>query len=403
MTFASEYADKKTILIMTAQYLPAFKAGGQVKAVAGMVEKLGEDFKFKVITSDRDSQDSQKYNNIKVNEWQRVGNANVFYCSFENKNIFNIQEVINSTSYDILYLNSFFDPRFTIIPLILRLFKIIRRTPIIVAPHGEFSKGAMSIKKHKKRIYLIASKLIGLFNEVLWQASNEYERLDIERELCFESVDDKDNNPIIIAPDIILEQTMVHNSEVLQHPPKKSGILKIIFLSRICIKKNLIYALQILNDVKCYVQFDIYGPIDRDEKYWEDCKQVIEKLPQNIRTRYLGPIEPNKVQATFTMYDLFLFPTLGENFGYVIMESLSGGCPVLISDQTPWDDLEEKEAGWSITLDKPERFKEIIERLSLLSNEEYQRLYNGAFKLALGKINDRDIVDKNRLMFLNCM
>jgi len=38
-------------------------------------------------------------------------------------------------------------------------------------------------------------------------------------------------------------------------------------------------------------------------------------------------------------YDAFIFPTLGENFGHVIIESLSAGCPVLCSDQTPWNDV----------------------------------------------------------------
>ena len=35
-------------------------------------------------------------------------------------------------------------------------------------------------------------------------------------------------------------------------------------------------------------------------------------------------------------HDLFVFPTLGENFGHVIYESLMCGTPVLVSDNTPW-------------------------------------------------------------------
>jgi glycosyltransferase involved in cell wall biosynthesis len=35
-------------------------------------------------------------------------------------------------------------------------------------------------------------------------------------------------------------------------------------------------------------------------------------------------------------YDLFILPTLNENFGHSIVESLSVGTPVLISDNTPW-------------------------------------------------------------------
>jgi glycosyltransferase involved in cell wall biosynthesis len=42
------------------------------------------------------------------------------------------------------------------------------------------------------------------------------------------------------------------------------------------------------------------------------------------------------VPGVFRQYDLFVFPTRGENFGHVIIESLSVGTPVLLSDRTPW-------------------------------------------------------------------
>ena len=37
----------------------------------------------------------------------------------------------------------------------------------------------------------------------------------------------------------------------------------------------------------------------------------------------------------FQEYDLLFLPTKGENFGHVILESMSAGTPVLISDTTP--------------------------------------------------------------------
>ena len=55
--------------------------------------------------------------------------------------------------------------------------------------------------------------------------------------------------------------------------------------------------------------------------------------------------------------DLFFFPAHGENYGHVIAEAMAAGCPVLISDQTAWRNLEEKGAGWDLPLDAPGRFR----------------------------------------------
>ena len=44
------------------------------------------------------------------------------------------------------------------------------------------------------------------------------------------------------------------------------------------------------------------------------------------------------------------------NSGHGIQEALSAGYVALISDQTPWQDLEESGVGAAIPLDQPRRF-----------------------------------------------
>jgi glycosyltransferase involved in cell wall biosynthesis len=68
-------------------------------------------------------------------------------------------------------------------------------------------------------------------------------------------------------------------------------------------------------------------------------------MPGEVRVTYNGTLEPAEVRTTFASHDLFLFPTLGENFGHVIAESLSASCPVLCSDQTPWTEVLESGGG----------------------------------------------------------
>lgn len=89
---------------------------------------------------------------------------------------------------------------------------------------------------------------------------------------------------------------------------------KIVFISRICEMKNLIYAIEILSKLKNRMQFDIYGNLE-DEKYWDKCKQLLDQLPQNIEWAYKGMVDSQKVIETFSKYDIFLFPTKVKTMG----------------------------------------------------------------------------------------
>ena len=87
--------------------------------------------------------------------------------------------------------------------------------------------------------------------------------------------------------------------------------------------------------VKESIDLAIYG-VKSDEKYYKHCMNLIYKLPKNINAEYKGHVPHKEVLSILSNYDLFVFPTKGENFGHVIFESLSAGTPVLVSDQTPW-------------------------------------------------------------------
>ena len=98
-------------------------------------------------------------------------------------------------------------------------------------------------------------------------------------------------------------------------------------------------------------------------------------------------------------HDLFFLPTLGENFGHVILEALYAGCPVLISDQTPWRDLEEKGIGWDLALSKPEMFQDVLQRCVDMNNEEYVKWSERAWEYGLQVTKDDKVVEKNRRLF----
>jgi len=147
-----------------------------------LIEQLGNEYCFWVITSDRDIGDDCSYPEIIVNEWQKIGNAHVFYATPAYLNFRRISSLVHECSSDFLYLNSFFDVSFAIKPLLLwRLGVVSRNTRVILATRGELAFGALSIKRLKKNMYLFLSKKVGLYRGIVWQASSLHEAEDITK------------------------------------------------------------------------------------------------------------------------------------------------------------------------------------------------------------------------------
>ena len=70
-----------TILVFCDYYLPGYKAGGPLRTISNMVDILGDEIHFKIVTRDRDSGDNKPYKDIILNQWLKVGNADVLYLS----------------------------------------------------------------------------------------------------------------------------------------------------------------------------------------------------------------------------------------------------------------------------------------------------------------------------------
>jgi glycosyltransferase involved in cell wall biosynthesis len=132
---------------------------------------------------------------------------------------------------------------------------------------------------------------------------------------------------------------------------KEPGRLRLIYYSLIAQKKNLSFLLELLKQESMQgISLDIAGPL-KDRDYWKECQKIIAALPAHISVKYIGEQEPSNVNALLSKYHLFVLPTLGENFGHAIVESLSSFRPVLISDKTPWKDVGAAGAGYSLPLD----------------------------------------------------
>lgn len=389
---------KPIILTFVGCYLPGYKAGGPVRTIANMVNHLRDDFEFWIITRDRDLGDTSPYADIQPNQWQHVGGAMVYYLPPENCTVKGMAKLIKNTRYDVLYLNSFFELIFTIKPLLARRFGWLPDKPVIVAPRGEFSLGAIRLKYLKKYVYIHIAKLFQLYDNVTWQASSEHEAQDIIRV----TNEIPATIHVVVAPDLPCRASL--NASIDASIPLKAdgADVRIVFLSRISPMKNLDYALMVLCKVKASVIFDIYGPAE-DADYWKSCKELMKQLPANVSVNYLGSVHPDQVASIFSRYDLFFFPTRGENYGHVIAEALSVGTPVLLSDQTPWRDLQTDRVGWDIPLEDRDRFVSVIDELPAMTQKERSAWRIYIKQKTVERLTNPQILEANRELFMSAM
>lgn len=382
-------AGKNTILIFVGSYLPGFKGGGPIRSVANLVDLLGDEFDFKIITCDHDHGINEPYAGIKPDTWYTVGKAEVYYASKASLRFLPLYRLMKSINFDALYLNSFFSFDFTIKPLLLRLMRLIPKNSTILAPRGEFSIGALKLKWLKKRTYIIFAKKFGLYDNILWQASSIFEEADIKK--VFKGI----NSLIAIAPGL---DSCNHENCDITRPTKRPGALDVVFVSRISPKKNLDSALLMLKGLQGDITFNIIGPAE-DPLYWQKCQNICNTLNKNIKVFFHGEVEHARVKNIFGANHLFFFPTHGENFGHVILEAFLAGCPVLLSDQTPWRNLDSMGIGWDFALDRPDKFRAALMRCVDMDNNEFDMISQRAIDYGKSILENPMTLEQNRNLF----
>jgi glycosyltransferase involved in cell wall biosynthesis len=383
---------RPVVLIFLGHYLPGFKIGGPLRSILNLVDHLSAEFDFYVFTSDRDLGDLRPYPNVIVDRWTQVGSAMVYYASPKMRTLSGIAKVLKRTPHDLLYINSFFWFKNAMLPVLA--LRHVRRSsvPVVLAPRGEFSRGALALKAWKKKPYTAIAKMSGLLRGLTWQASTEYEAEDIRA---------------VVGP--ATQITIARNlaTRLPTAPPDHSarplGVpLRVIFLSRISPKKNLDFALKVLARVRAPVKFRIYGPPE-DIAYLNECKVLEEALPAHISVEWHDAVAPENVSTIIAEHDLFFFPTKGENFGHVIAEALGAGTPVLISDTTPWRNLGMEGVGNDFPLTNTEAFVSRIEEIAELMPQEMLSLRARAAKYARELQANDESVDSHRNLFFGSL
>jgi glycosyltransferase involved in cell wall biosynthesis len=359
---------RKRVLVCAPIYLPGYKGGGPIRSVANIVNNLSSHFDFYVVTRDRDTSDTEGYPGLTPGKWYRVGNARVLYCSSINPAV--LRRAFREARPHVISLNSFQDT-FTRVAVVLRRLGAFGRTPILLAPRGEFSPEAMKINATKKVVYRQAAKQLGLYDGLLWNVSTPREKPDLLRAAPARRLNPDSIHVAYEISDAIASTT--------PHAQKKSGSVKLAFIARMSQMKNLHFLLELLRELRGNVQLNLFGHVaESDEAYWGRCKSLLAQLPPNIEVEYRGPLDHSAVPQVLHDHHFFVLPTRGENFCHAAVESFVNGTPVVLSDATPWAKLSELHAGFDISLSDRAGWTAALQKCVDMDQQTYAVYLDGA-------------------------
>lgn len=366
---------KKKILILIDWFVPGYKAGGPIQSCVNLVHALKNDYDLYVLTTDTDHGETEPYQDVISNQWikdAKLG-ATIFYAKKSTISTKQLKNEMERIDADYVYLNHLFSPLFVVYPLWLK-FTGKLKARVVVCPRGALYKSALSIKLYKKKPFLILFRWMGIQKKILFHATNIREQEAILNYFPGSQVRIADNLPSMNQGEYI-------NCE------KHRGALKCIFVARIVSIKNLLFLLNILKKIDATIELTVIGPVE-DAAYWKECNEVIQQLPTNVTVNYVGTKRNEEVIESIQQHHLFILPTTGENFGHAIFEALLAGRPVLISDQTPWLNLQSNKTGWDLPLSEPGSFENAIKIAASWDQAEFDKYANAAWHFANDFINN---------------
>lgn len=376
------------IAVLIDWYLPGYRAGGPIQSVHNLVQALGDEHEFFILTTDHDHGSDAPYTEVPSDCWvARTDGSQVYYFSEEGLTSETLFTLLDEGSFDWLYVQSMYSQSFARWPLQwYQRRRNHRHSQLLLAPRGMLQAGAMQQGYWKKRLYLLALRWLGFTREVIFQATDAQEVSDIRRYFGR-------NAPVRLASNLP-RQTQTEWDPL----PKTSGEVRWVFSSRIHPKKNLPHLLRLMPQLQGHIQLDLFGAIEGDA-HRSELERLIAALPAGQEVRFMGTLPSAELLVALSDYHFAVLPTRGENFGHAIFEAMLAGLPVIISDQTPWRGLSTRQVGWDLPLAQGQVWLDALQQSIDMDNDSYRRWSRSAWQFARQYQQDRDLIAQSRALF----
>ncbi|MCL5776848.1 glycosyltransferase [Limibaculum sp. FT325] len=200
--------------------------------------------------------------------------------------------------------------------------------PYVLSPHGMLDPFAMSIRALKKSVYL---RLIECRNlreaELVVFATNE------ERQLAGRTLGRFLHSEVVLlgADDPADRCSTITDATVRRRFRDGADGRRILFLSRLHPKKNLetlFRSMKLVVERHADAHLFIAGSGARI--YEKTLDDMVRELGISSNVTFTGFLRDEEKWAAMSAADIFVLPSLQENFGISIAEALHAGLPVLV-------------------------------------------------------------------------
>jgi glycosyltransferase involved in cell wall biosynthesis len=211
------------------------------------------------------------------------------------------------------------------------------KLPLVVSPRGMLGREALRFSRYRKLAFWHALQRSALQPTSCFHATSEKEYGDVRMAGL--------QQPVAIIPNGI---DLPEREKVKTFTSPKT----VLVLGRIHPKKGvatLIEAWSKLEDKFPDWHLKIVGPL-LNNNYVKELRQTIS-IRRLARAQLAGPLYGDDKSEAYAAADVFILPSLDENFGMTIAEALAHGTPVISTKGAPWQGLEKYGCGWWVDHD----------------------------------------------------
>lgn len=326
------------------------RGGGPAKAVIEMCRELlrrGEDVEIYTTDSDIDGRLE-----VPLGSAVPVCGVSVTFFKASLNNYYKISRPIAAAlkstllRYDIVHINSLYQFSSTMAAHYCRRYGI----PYIILPHGTLDPYLYRRHRFRKSVYelLVERRNLAAAAMVHFTSVEEME-LAQSLGLTFHGT---------VAPlGVEIDEGLAGHEEIADAVwPAIKNRTVILFLARINFKKGLDILTRAFAQIhrhRSYVHLVIAGAdnegLEKEVRNWLTDQDVLHAVT------FTGMVVGELKAALLKRADMFVLPSYSENFGIAVVEAMSAGLPVVVSNKVNiWSDIEKAGAGLVVNTDAAE-------------------------------------------------
>ena len=332
------------ICLVSSSFYPATFYGGPISATWDLSQELAKkDVEMYISTTNANGNSRLKVNTNRFIKQKEKLFVKYYHEQFINRFslafIFGIWNDIRKA--DVVYIQYLF--HYTV--LFSLLFSRIQTKEIIICPRGSLGEWGLKYKKKylkKAWLFLFVNPFI---KSVIFQASSYIEKDDILINFSKAKVEIINDGVDFLS---FQEFNKYEKNALLEkYTNTKCEAISNIFFS--IGRLHAIKAFGVLIDAfSLFIKEDTNAKLiiaGGDDGVGDNLKQQIIDLKLQDSVFLIGAIDFEDKKTLLNNCDYFTLASEFESFGIVVAEALACGKPIVLSNKTPWKDLEKNKCG----------------------------------------------------------